>query len=84
MQQSMNVGNFMEYHLLLGKIYAGSGKHGNMKNHADDMQMRQTDKSQWMMSQMCKTMSQIIHTNQSHKSIAQDGMASQPRMENNG
>ena len=34
------------------------------ENHADDMQMRQTDESQWMMSQ-------TSHTKQLHKSITQ-------------
>ena len=36
---------------LLGNIYVGSGKYGNMKDHVDDVQMRQTDLSQWMTSQ---------------------------------
>ena len=34
------------------------------ENHADDVQMRQTDESWWMTSQMS-------HTKQSQKSIAQ-------------
>ena len=39
-------------------------EHVGNENHADDMQMRQTDKSWWMMSQ-------TSHTKQSHKSVAQ-------------
>ena len=49
---------------LLGNIYMGSGKMQEHENCADDVQMRQTDKSQWMMSQMS-------HTKQSHKTITQ-------------
>ena len=49
---------------LLRNIYTGSGKIQECENHGDDMQMRQTDKLQWMMSQMS-------HTKQSHKSITQ-------------
>ena len=62
---------------LLGNIYVGSGKTQECGNHVDDIQMRQTDKSQWMMSQMRQTdeswwmMSQMSHMKQSHKSIAQ-------------
>ena len=39
------------------------------ENCADDMQIRQTDESWWMMSQMSCA-------KQSHKSIAQEGMTS--------
>ena len=42
----------------------GSRKTWECENCADDMQMRQTDKLQWMMSQMS-------HTKQLHKSITQ-------------
>ena len=40
------------------------------ENHVDDVQMRQTDESQWMTSQMSstnKTIVQINHTKQFHK-----------------
>ena len=47
---------------LLSNIYAGSGKCGSVKKHADDVPMRQTDESWWMTSQMSQ---------QSHKSITQ-------------
>ena len=52
------------------------------ENHVDDVQVRQTDESLWMMSQMVqakqlhKSVAQISCTNQSHKSITQDGMMS--------
>ena len=54
---------------LLSNVYAGSGKTQECENHADNMQMGQTDKLWWMMSQMS-------HANQSHKSITQDRMTS--------
>ena len=52
------------------------------ENHADDVQMRQTDELLWMMSQSS-------HTKQLHKSVAQmnhmgwvmNGMMSQIRLE---
>ena len=53
-----------------------------MKNHADDMQTMQTDKSWWMTSQMShekqshKSLAQITCTNHLHKSITQDRMTS--------
>ena len=43
------------------------------ENHADDVQMSQTDKSWWMMSQR---VTQNNCTDQSHKLITQDGMTS--------
>ena len=49
---------------LLSNTYVGSGKMQECENHGDDMQMRQTDESWWMMSQ-------TSHVKQSHKSIAQ-------------
>ena len=43
------------------------------ENHAGDVQMRQTDESQWMMSQMSHTkqLHKSICRKQLHKSIAQ-------------
>ena len=53
-----------------GYLYgnAGSGKVQEHKNHVDDVQMRQTDKSWWMSSQMShtKTITKIDHTTESH------------------
>ena len=50
------------------------------ENHGDHVQTKQTDKLQWMTSQKS-------HAKQSHRSITQtnltqDGITSQPRMEN--
>ena len=42
----------------------GSQKMWEHENHVDDVQMRQTDESWWMTSQMS-------HTKQLHKSITQ-------------
>ena len=49
---------------LLGNIYVGSWKMQEHENHADNVQMRWTDESSYMMSQ-------TSHTKLLHKSIAQ-------------
>ena len=49
---------------LLNNVYAGSGKLQEHENCMDDMQMKQTDESWWMMSQTSQA-------EQSHKSITQ-------------
>ena len=53
---------------LYGNVHAGSGKMQERENHVDDMQMRQTDESWWMSSQLIhtKTITQIDHTTESH------------------
>ena len=49
MHKSRRWGKFGEYYAnVLRDIYAGSGKMQECENHADDVQMRQTDKLQWM------------------------------------
>ena len=49
--------------------YSNQGKMQEHENCADDMQMKQTDKSWW-------TTSQTSLTKQSHNSIAQERMTS--------
>ena len=51
---------------LLSNVYTGLGKMRECENHTDDVQTRQTD-------ELHKMITQINCTNESHKSIAQDG-----------
>ena len=68
MQQSMRHGQICGVPVTYLDVYVGSGKTRECENCADDMQMRQTDKLQWMMSQMShtKTIAQINHITESH------------------
>ena len=62
MQQSQE--NLWSTGYLHRNVYAGSGKMQEHENHTDNVQIRQTDESWWMMSQ-------TSHTKESHKSIVQ-------------
>ena len=65
MQQSMRHRKFHGVlFTYLGMFTQDQEKMWEHESHADDVKMRQTDKSQWMTSQMS-------HTKQSDKSIGQ-------------
>ena len=65
----------------------GIGEFVGMGYHVDDMQMMQTIELQLMTShgshtkRLHKSIAQMDHTNESHKTIAEDRMSSCPRME---
>ena len=63
---------------LLGNVDAGTQKFAGTGNRVDDRQMRQTDKSQMMMSRWGHTSQSH---NESHKRIAKNKMTSRRRME---